>query len=109
MSKSKSLTVGELFEEYSKQCRPETGRKVQTAIKRSVGRADTKLSKITLLYAEHKRNQLLKMVSKVRLSIPIVPLCRECGTGLRREAILALKLSTHIKPSIIFQMMGRRR
>ncbi len=60
MSKTKSLTVRELFEEYSKQCRPETGRKVQTAIKRLVGRVDIIPSKITLLSVEQKRGKLLK-------------------------------------------------
>ncbi len=60
MIKSESLTVKQLFDEYSGHCRPETGRKVQIAINRLLSRVDITSGKITLLDVERKRTQLMK-------------------------------------------------
>ena len=59
MSKSERLSVKQLFELYSNHSKPETCRKVYTAIRRLVARPDSPPSKINLLDVERRREQLL--------------------------------------------------
>lgn len=57
---SKRLTVKQLFEMYSNNSKPETSRKLYTAIRRLVGSSGMLLNDITLLDVENKRRGLLK-------------------------------------------------